>query len=174
MSDSLPERPDLAQLRRQAKELRDAARRKEAGAVERFVRHHGSAPQGAVTLAAAQLVIARELGFASWPRLKAAVEAHATGPERRAEAFVAASVDGRLREATTILDTVPDLASHSLAAAAVLGDAQQVAQMLAVDQAAALAIDEVRGWPPPLYACYSRCPHTHHRPPPRPPDVLRL
>src|SRR5258706_10787617 len=83
MSDSLPERPDLAQLRRQAKELRDAARREEAGAVERFVRHHGSAPQGAVTLAAAQLVIARELGFASWPRLKAAVEAHAAGPERR-------------------------------------------------------------------------------------------
>ena len=156
MSDSLPERPDLAQLRRQAKELRDAARREEAGAVERFVRHHGSAPQGSVTLAAAQLVIARELGFASWPRLKAAVEAHATGPERRAEAFVAASVEGRLREATTILDTVPDVASHSLAAAAVLGDAQQVAQMLAVDPAAALAIDEVRGWPPLLYACYSR------------------
>src|SRR5260221_11846411 len=83
MSVSLPERPDLAQLRRQAKELRDAARREEAGAVERFVRHHGSAPQGAVTLAAPQLVIARELGFASWPRLKPAVEAHATGPERR-------------------------------------------------------------------------------------------
>src|SRR6266851_5692958 len=111
MSDSLPERPDLAQLRRQAKELRDAARREEAGAVERFVRHHGRAPQGSVTLAAAQLVIARELGFASWPRL---------------------------------------------AAAAVLGDAQQVAQMLAVDPAAAVAIDEVRGWPPLLYACYSR------------------
>jgi hypothetical protein len=64
MSASLPDRPDLAQLRRQAKEPRDAARREEAGAVERFVRHHGSAPQGAVTLAAAQLVIARELGFA--------------------------------------------------------------------------------------------------------------
>src|SRR5260370_5354235 len=94
MSDSLPERPDLAQLRRQAKELRDAARREEAGAVERFVRHHGSAPQGAVTLAAAQLVIARELGFASWPRLTAAVEAHATGPERRAGAARAAPARG--------------------------------------------------------------------------------
>jgi ankyrin repeat protein len=156
MSTSLPERPDLAQLRRQAKELRDAARREEAGAVERFARHHGSTTRDAVTLAAAQLVIARELGFASWPRLKAAVEAHATGPGRRAEAFVAASVEGRLREATTILDTVPDVASHSLAAAAVLGDAQQVAQMLAVDPAAAVTIDEVRGWPPLLYACYSR------------------
>src|SRR5258706_14512822 len=94
MSDSLPERPDLAQLRRQAKELRDAARREEAGAVERFVRHHGSAPQGAVTLAAAQLVIARELGFASCPRLKAAVEAHAAGPERRAGAVAGAPGEG--------------------------------------------------------------------------------
>jgi hypothetical protein len=31
MSASLPERPNLGQLRRQAKELRDAARRGEAG-----------------------------------------------------------------------------------------------------------------------------------------------
>src|SRR5258708_36568487 len=110
MSTSLPGRPDLAQLRRQAKELRDAARREEAGAVERFVRHHGSAPRGAVTLAAAQLVIARELGFASWPRLKAAVEARATSPGRRAEAFVAAAVRRGLREAAPILRTVPGVA----------------------------------------------------------------
>src|SRR5258708_16080862 len=110
MSDSLPERPDLAQLRRQAKELRDAARSEEAGAVERFVRHHGSAPQGAVTLAAAQLVIARELGFASWPRLKAAVEAHAAGPERRAEALLAAAGRGRPRAATTTTPRFPSLA----------------------------------------------------------------
>jgi ankyrin repeat protein len=156
MSDSLPERPDLDQLRRQAKELRDGVRREEAGAVERFVRHHGTAPQGAVTLAAAQLVIARELGFASWPRLKAAVEAHATSPKRRAEAFVAASVEGRLGEAATILDAFPDVASHSVAAAAVLGAAQQLAQMLTGDPAAAVTVDEVRGWPPLLYACYSR------------------
>src|SRR5229473_2083903 len=116
MSDSLPERPDLAQLRRQAKELRDAARREEAGSLERFVRHHGTAPQGAVTLAAAQLVIARELGFASWPRLKAAVEAHATSSDRWVEAFVAASVEGRGREAATIIDAAPDIARDSLRA----------------------------------------------------------
>ncbi len=88
MSTSLPERPDLAQLRRQAKELRDAARRQEAGAVERFARHHGNAPGDDVTLAAAQLVVARELGFPSWPRLKAAVEARAISPGHLAEAFV--------------------------------------------------------------------------------------
>ena len=155
MSTSLPERPDLTQLRRQAKELRDGARRGEASAVERFVRRYGSAPQGAVTLAAAQLAIARELGFASWPRLKAAVEAQATSSGRWAEAFVTASVQGHLCEAATILDAAPDVAGHSLTAAAVLGEARQVVRMLAVDPAAAVAIDGVRGWPPLLYACYS-------------------
>lgn len=64
MSTSLPERPDLDQLRRQAKELRDAARNGEPRAVERFARHHPGAAQGPVSLAAAQLVVARELGFA--------------------------------------------------------------------------------------------------------------
>jgi ankyrin repeat protein len=156
MSTSLPERPDLDQLRRQAKELRDAARRGEPGAVERFARQHRSALPGVVALAAAQLVIARELGFASWPLLKAAVAAHATIPERRAEVFVAASVAGRLREAATIFEADPGIARYSLEAAAVLGDSEQVRERLAVDPAAAVAIDEVRGWPPLLYACYSR------------------
>jgi ankyrin repeat protein len=156
MSTSLPERPDLDQLRRQAKELRDAARRGDPDGVERFARHHGSAPQGVVTLAAAQLVIARELGFASWPQLKSAVEAHATTPERLAEVFVAASVEGRLREAATILETAPDIARYSVGAAVVLGDSEQVRERLAIDPGAAVAIDEVRGWPPLMYACYSR------------------
>jgi ankyrin repeat protein len=174
MSGSLPERPDLDQLRRQAKELRDGARREGASAVERFVRHHGSAPQGAVTLAAAQLVIARELGFVSWPRLKAAVEAQIVSPERRAEAFVTASVEGRMREAATILDTVPDVASHSLVAAAVLGDSTQVERKLTIDLAAAVAIDEVRGWPPLLYACYSRWQHIDPRRAAGVTEVVRL
>ena len=124
MSTSLPERPDLDQLRRQAKELRDAARRGDPEAVERFARHYRSAARGVVTLAAAQLVIARELGFASWPQLKAAVEARATTPERLAEVFVAASVDGRIREAAMILEAAPDIARYSLEAAAVLGDSR--------------------------------------------------
>jgi len=46
MPDSLPERPDLDQLRRRAKELRDAARRGDAAALERFARHHPSRASG--------------------------------------------------------------------------------------------------------------------------------
>jgi Ankyrin repeats (many copies) len=156
MSISLPERPDLDQLRRQAKELRDAARGGDRDAADRLARHHGSAPQDVVSLAAAQLVIARELGFGSWPQLKAAIEAHASSPDRQAEIFVAASVDGRMREAVTVFESAPDIARYSLEAAAVLGDSEQVGQRLTSDPAVAVAIDEVRGWPPLLYACYSR------------------
>lgn len=155
MSGSLPERPDLAQLRRRAKELRDAARRGDAEAAQRFARHHASAPPGAVSLAAAQLVIARELGFPSWPRLKAAIDTRATSA-RVAAAFVTASVEGRLRQASKIFGADPGIAGRSLLAATVAGDAATVREMLAADPAAAVAMDEERGWPPLLYACYSR------------------
>jgi ankyrin repeat protein len=156
MSASLPERPNLDQLRRQAKELRDAALRGEAGAVDRVNRNYRADPQGAVTLAAAQLVVARELGFASWPRLKAAVESRASTPEGLADAFVAASVERRLGEAVTILEAHPSIAGHNIYTAAVVGDTRTVSEMLAADPSAATAIDEARGWPPLLYACYSR------------------
>ena len=155
MSDSLPERPDLGQLRRRAKELRDAAQRGDAAALERFARHHRSARQSAVSLADAQLVIARELGFASWPRIKATIDARATSG-RAADEFVAASVDGRLRLASDIFQADPGIAGRSLLAATVLGDAKAVRAMLAADPAAAVAVDDQRGWPPLLYACYSR------------------
>jgi ankyrin repeat protein len=70
--------------------------------------------------------------------------------------FVAASIEGRVREAVSLLDAVPDIARYSLEAAVVLGDAARVGERLAVDPAAAVAIDEVRGWSPLLYVCYSR------------------
>jgi ankyrin repeat protein len=155
MSDSLPERPHLSQLRRRAKELRDAAQRGDAAALDRLARHHPSARQGAVSLAAAQLVIARELGFASWPRLRATIDTRAASG-RAADEFVAASVDGRLRQASDIFQADPGIASRSLLAATVLGDAEAVRAMLAADPAAAAAVDDERGWPPLLYACYSR------------------
>src|SRR5215469_14465338 len=158
MSDPLPERPDLDQLRRQAKELRDAVRRGDAAAAERFGRHHPAGLQGVASLASAQLVIARELGFASWPRLKAAIDTGAANVERRERALVSAIIEGRLRQARDIFRAAPGVARRGLIAATVLGDAEAVREMLAADPAAAVAIDEERGWPPLLYACYSRWP----------------
>ena len=67
----LPKHPDLDQLRRQAKELLDAVREGEPGAVsEASARYPGVDPSG-FALHDAQLVLARAYGFHSWPRLKA-------------------------------------------------------------------------------------------------------
>jgi ankyrin repeat protein len=155
MYNSLPERADLGQLRRRAKELRDAARGGDRAAAERFSRHHPSFLPDAVSLAAAQLVIARELGFLSWPRLVAAIDADAAS-RRAVQVFVAASVEGRLRQASDVLRADPAIGRRDLLAATVLGDALAVRELLAADPAAAVAIDGERGWPPLLYACYSR------------------
>jgi uncharacterized protein len=65
----LPARPDLEQLRHQAKDLLRAATRGEAEALARI-----HALSDRLILASAQLAIAREYGFESWPRLKREVE----------------------------------------------------------------------------------------------------
>ena len=62
----LPDRPDTDQLRRQARELHRAAAGGDTRALERL-----RLVSDKVTLSAAQLAIAREYGFPSWPRLKA-------------------------------------------------------------------------------------------------------
>jgi ankyrin repeat protein len=156
MSDPLlPARPDLDQLRRRAKELRDAVRRGDAAARARFAEHHATARRDAVTLAAAQFVIARELGFSSWPALKAALDAE-TAVRRVESAFLTASLDAQRGRAAEILAANPAIADRSVRAAAVLGDAGALRAALARNRAAAVDVDDERGWPPLLYACYSR------------------
>jgi ATP-dependent Clp protease adapter protein ClpS/tetratricopeptide (TPR) repeat protein len=77
----LPARPDLAQERRRAKDLLKAVRSGDSAAIARFrsqhPRHAALTPgrlAADVQLSDAQLVIAREYGFASWPSLKAHIE----------------------------------------------------------------------------------------------------
>ena len=64
----LPDRPDLDQLRRQARELLRAGAKGEPRAVDRL---RVVSPR--VTLSAAQLALAREYGFQSWAALRAEV-----------------------------------------------------------------------------------------------------
>jgi hypothetical protein len=61
MFGSRDDRLDLDQLRRQAKELRDSARL--GAATQRIARYAPAGKRNVVTLAVAQLVIARERGF---------------------------------------------------------------------------------------------------------------
>ena len=65
----LPARPDLDQLRHQAKDLLRAAQRGDPDAVARI-----GAVCDRLILSAAQLALAREYGFASWAKLKLEVE----------------------------------------------------------------------------------------------------
>lgn len=153
-SHPLPDRPDLAQLRRRAKELRNAGLEGEPGALARLAAHR---PAGApVTLAAAQLVIAREHGFASWPQLRAAVEERRMSSEQKARALVVASVSGRMDRAVRLVDADPSLATYNLWTAAVLGDAAHVRALLARDPSLAVEPDPESGWAPLLAPCNSR------------------
>ena len=73
-SRTLAARPDLDQLRRQAKELLAAFRSGDADAVtEVRARYHDADSEG-FALHDAQLVLARSYGFDSWPKLKAYVD----------------------------------------------------------------------------------------------------
>ena len=65
----LPARPDLEQLRHQAKDLLRDANDGDASALARI-----HAVSDRLILASAQLAVAREYGFDSWPKLKCEVE----------------------------------------------------------------------------------------------------
>jgi ankyrin repeat protein len=71
---SLPDRPSLEQLRKEAKDLLREARSENTSAVARITAIRRSAPKGGMILADAQLTIAREYGFSSWPKLVHHVE----------------------------------------------------------------------------------------------------
>src|SRR6202011_1455708 len=73
----LPQRPDLDQLRRQARELHRAAATGDSRAVGRL-----RALAKSQTLTAAQLAVAREYGFPSWVRLNAEVDRRRALPSR--------------------------------------------------------------------------------------------
>nr|AGS49706.1 hypothetical protein [uncultured bacterium esnapd14] len=68
----MPERPHIDNFRRQARALQRAARAGEPEAIARLDRHHpdpASADPKTLQLSAAQMVVAREYGFANWPQL---------------------------------------------------------------------------------------------------------
>ena len=66
----LPVRPDLDQLRHQAKDLFRQIRRGDPSAIADLTTYHPGSPEpSSVKLADAQLALARSYSVASWPRL---------------------------------------------------------------------------------------------------------
>ena len=74
MSRTLRDKPDLIQLKRQAKELLQAYAAGDAGAAAEVNAHYHGANPASFALHEAQLVLARSYGFDSWPKLKAFVD----------------------------------------------------------------------------------------------------
>jgi ankyrin repeat protein len=164
---SLPERPNVEQLRKRS---RDLQRRIRAGD-ERTLRRLGlDAADPAFTLTAAQRLIARHYGFTSWVRLRDHVQTIA----ERTWALPAASQDAGIVDrfarlacetydgtapdpaaAEVILGEHPALAAADLAIAAACADVSAIRTQLA-NGADVNAPTGPFGWAPLMYAAYSR------------------
>ena len=135
----LPPRPNLDQLKRQAKELLQA----------------GKAP----ALHDAQTLIAREYGFASWNKLRDHVEEVTLEFDAAVNEFLEAATDGRGDRAERILALHPKIAAANLHTALVLGDADAVRARLERDPALATKTGGPRDWQPIHYVCYTALAH---------------
>jgi hypothetical protein len=118
---TLPPRPNLAQLKRQAAELQRLHRDGRQSAAARIIANHPKRKRQSaravldsrLAVADAQLVIAREYGFESWARLKHEVETSDRvarfEPHPRMDEAVAALRTGNLERLRQLLDAHPEL-----------------------------------------------------------------
>ncbi len=131
----LPPRPNLEQLKRQAKELLQV----------------GKAP----ALHDAQTMIAREYGFPSWNALRDHVEAVTLEFDAALNEFLEAATDGRPDRAERMLALYPKIRAANLHTALVLGDASAVDARLERDPSLGTKPGGPRGWEPIHYVCYT-------------------
>lgn len=70
MTSSDPNPPNIENIRKRAKSLLKALKAGNPDAIARISQHHPRAGKAQMRLADAQLVLAKELGYSSWPKLK--------------------------------------------------------------------------------------------------------
>src|SRR6185437_4313362 len=114
MTPQLPERPNLEQLKRQAKDLLRAAKARDAAALARlrtlpaFARQRDDdALAASVALHDAQSVMARELGVPSWTALVARVEEMTLELDAAVTQFIEAATEVRAERAARLLALFP-------------------------------------------------------------------
>jgi ankyrin repeat protein len=106
---SLPAKPNLEMQRKLAKALARDYWRGQSEAIERVRAVHPKPPASQdFALSDAQLVMAREYGFAGWPQLKRKIESLTKSP---ADLFKAAVEAGDVGEVGQLLRSHPDLVS---------------------------------------------------------------
>jgi ankyrin repeat protein len=138
-------RLNLEYYKKQAKALLHRAREGDAAASAQM--------EGKIALHAAQRAIAREQGFASWPRFRAFLEQSDLDFQGLAAEFVKTALHDR-RRAEEMLSANPKLAGAGLYLALVLGDRDQVER--AIVKLGAAAKGGPHNWPPIVYCCFSR------------------
>ncbi|MCU1219622.1 MAG: hypothetical protein JWN42_819, partial [Candidatus Angelobacter sp.] len=165
---SLPVRPSLEQYKKQAKELLKAYRSADVESIRRVKRSHPhfeklSQPGFEISkfaLADAQLVIAREHGFESWPKFAKRIEvmnSEAAALANPLSAFIEAAIwHGTLQAAEAILAAHPEIAQSSIHAAAILGDDAAVRRFIAADPRNVTKKEAPYGGDALVYLCLSK------------------
>jgi len=170
-------RPNLEQYKKQAKDLtRDCAIGNPA-ATSRVRRHHprlhalpeNDAALRQMSLTDAQLVIAREHGFESWPKFAKHIEMIRMIDSVQSLAdpvstFIEVACvprhgwhgSGTLEHAEMILQRYPHVAKSNIYTAAILADETAVRGLLAADAKSATAIGGPHRWDALTYLCFSR------------------
>lgn len=169
---TLPDRPNLEQYKKQAKELHRAASAGVPEALARFHRHHpqfAKADAARSSLMDAQLVLAREHGYESWPAFAHQIETqrilHSVEKLRDpVPVFIeVACVDrhgwhggGTLEQAEIVRARYPEVSTANIYSASVLGDAATVRSFLAQNPSLATAKGGPHEWDALTYLCFSR------------------
>jgi ankyrin repeat protein len=164
----LPSRPSLEQYKKQAKELLKAYRSADVESIRRVKRNHPRFEKLAepgfeiskFALADAQLVIAREHGFESWPKFTKRIEvinSEAAARVNPVAAFIEAAIwHGTLEAAEAILAAHPEIAHNSIHAAAILGDDAAVRRFIAADPRNVTKTEAPYGGDVLVYLCLSK------------------
>jgi ankyrin repeat protein len=170
----LPARPSLEQYKKQAKDLLKAYRSADVETIrrvkkshprfEKLAEHSHVLPLGfdisKFALADAQLIIAREHGFESWPKFAQRIEvinSEAAAGENPVAAFIEAAIwHGTLEAAEAILAAHPEIARSSVHVAAILGDDAAVRRFIAADPRNVTKKEEPYDGDALVYLCLSK------------------
>lgn len=172
----LPDEPNLEQYKKQAKDLLHGYAQAEPAVLDRVARHHprfrnqslDTVRLTSLRLSDAQLVIAREHGFESWPKFARHIETlqlsrKVASFNDPSAAFIEAACSprhghrsGTLEEAEMILARYPHVATSSIYTAAILADEATARAFLGRNPSSATAKGGPLGWDALTYLCFSR------------------
>lgn len=161
MAKSLPSRPHLEQLKKQAKDLLNQFHAGDSAVIDLVAQLHPDfrettpARPRQFQLHDAQLVIAREHGFASWPKLKAEIEFRQKSFAERAEFFLICVMHNRTSRAAELLRAEPELGRANIFTAGAAGEIEYVEKVLRDDPQAAHRPGGPLNTVPLLYVCSS-------------------